>query len=398
MTAAQEAAKRYAIFFPQFHRVRVNDMAWGEGFTDWTLVAAANAFNSWERRSPACGFYDLAKESDVDAQFETAASAGMDGFGIYHYRFDDGPELDAVERYLRRRRTPKGFKYFYIWANEPWSTRWLGENIEILKNLSSCPNRQQVAAHVNYLAPFITSDSYSHIQGRPLFVIYRPDWFQDAPATLSLYREEFARAGFEPSIGFFAKDVSDLRYSKMFDFCYLFEPRLFFNSYGLRKNRTAVDSYKRVAQCLSAKQIERLSEILSRLPGRQSRKGGSTRHFFSEFLGYFNGRERSALIRSSACPVQNVLSCGWNNAPRYRGRFTELEVPTAEQIAQTLAPARGTEGCSETIPLLCNAWNEWSEGAALEPCSYLGDTLLQAYLRRESIPATNAVDEELITK
>jgi hypothetical protein len=389
--------KRYAIFFPQFHRVRVNDMAWGEGFTDWTLVAAANAFNAWKRRSPVCGFYDLAEPSDVAAQFETAAGAGMDGFGIYHYRFDDGPELDAVERHLRHRRTPAGFKYFYIWANEPWSTRWLGEDIKILKGLSARPSRQQVAGHVNYLAPFLTSESYTRIEERPLFVIYRPDWFTDPAATLSLYREEFARAGLDPSIGYFAKDVSDLQYSRIFDFCYLFEPRLFFNSRGLRKNRAAVRSYKRVAQLLSAKQNERLSEILSCLLGRHSLHSGSRRHAFSEFLGYFNGCERSALIRSFVCPVQNVLTCGWNNAPRYRGRFTELEVPATEQMAQTLGPARGTQGCSETIPLLCNAWNEWSEGAALEPCSYLGDTLLQAYLRRESFPAVSAIKEEFST-
>ena len=387
--------KRYAIFFPQFHRARVNDVAWGEGFTDWTLVAAANAFRSWKRRSPACGFYDLAKPSHVDAQFETAAGAGIDGFGIYHYRFDDGPELDAVERYLRGRIIPAGFKYFYIWANEPWSTRWLGEDMEILKNVSPCPSRQQIAGHVNYLTPFMASDSYTRIQGRPLFVIYRPDWFTDAAGTLSLYREEFARAGLNPSIGFFAKDVDDLGYSNIFDFCYLFEPRLFFNSHGLRKNRAAIKFYKRVVQFLSARQIEKLSEILSRLLGRQSLNGGSTRHSFSEFLGYFNGWERRALVRSSACPVQNVLTCGWNNAPRYRRRFTELEVPSARQMAETLPPAPGTQGCSEMIPLLCNAWNEWSEGAAIEPCAYLGDRLLQAYLGHDSIPAMSAGEEDV---
>ena len=45
--------KRYAIFFPQFHRVRVNDLAWGHGFTDWALVAVANAFDYWALRLAA---------------------------------------------------------------------------------------------------------------------------------------------------------------------------------------------------------------------------------------------------------------------------------------------------------------------------------------------------------
>ena len=31
-----------------------------------------------------------------------------------------------------------------------------------------------------------------------------------------------------------------------------------------------------------------------------------------------------------------------------------------------------------TLPPLINAWNEWSEGAAIEPCAYLGTRYLDA--------------------
>jgi hypothetical protein len=89
--------EKYAIFFPQYHQVDVNDAAWGRGFTDWALVAAANAFDLWQRRAPACGFYDLSDKVIVSRLFQEAADSGLDGFGIYHYRFEDGPELTAVE-------------------------------------------------------------------------------------------------------------------------------------------------------------------------------------------------------------------------------------------------------------------------------------------------------------
>ena len=87
--------KKYAIFFPQFHPVEVNNQAWGQGFTDWSLVAAANAFDLWPRRAPRAGFYDLSNPQHIQDRFSEAARSGLDGFGIYHYRFTDGPELDS---------------------------------------------------------------------------------------------------------------------------------------------------------------------------------------------------------------------------------------------------------------------------------------------------------------
>lgn len=373
--------KRYAIFFPQFHQVRVNDLAWGYGFTDWALVAVANAFDYWKRRSPVCGFYDLAKASDVQAQFDAAAIAGLDGFGLYHYYFSDGPELDAVERYLHDSQLPPGFQYFFIWANENWSRRWAGRNTEILKRVSSAPERNQVRDHVGYLKPYMESESYTTIANKPMFVIYRPDVFRDPAATVALYRDEFARAGIHPSIGYFAKNASDIGYSGIFDFCYIFEPRAFLNSFGIRKNRVAGELFRKALRFLSDERAEMVSENIIRLLNR-----GARRYSFASFLTYFSSSDRKALLQSLKCPVQNVLTCGWNNAPRYRQRFTELEVPTPQQFSEMLELSLSDDGCAGALPLLCNAWNEWSEGAAIEPCMYLGDGLLRRFVSGSMVP------------
>ena len=373
--------KRYAIFFPQFHQVRVNDLAWGHGFTDWALVAAANAFDYWARRSPACGFYDLGKASDVQAQFDAAAGAGLDGFGLYHYYFNDGPELDAVERYLHESQPPDRFQYFFIWANENWSRRWAGRDTEILKTSASAPGGKQVSDHVKYLKPYMKSGSYTTVANKPMFVIYRPDVFKDPAATLALYREEFARAGIQPSIGYFVKDASDVKYSSIFDFSYIFEPRLFLNFFGIRKSRVAGEVFKKVLRLLADERAEMVSERTVRLLNR-----GARRYSFASFLSYFSSNDRKVLLQSLKCPVQNVLTCGTNNAPRYRQRFTEIEVPTPKQFSEMLEISRHDELCSGALPLLCNAWNEWSEGAALEPCMYLGDGLLRSFVSNSVAP------------
>jgi hypothetical protein len=368
--------KRYAIFFPQFHRVKVNDIAWGYGFTDWALVAAANAFNLWRRRAPACGFYDLSRITDIADRFETAAAAGLNGFGIYHYRFDDGPELNVVESYLHQFPTPAGFKYFFIWANEDWSKRWVDKDTKILKSVPTAPSRKQVADHVKYLKPYMESESYTKVATKPMFVMYRPDWFKEPAATVGLYREEFERAGLNVSLGFFVKNVLDVEYSKLFDFCYIFEPRMFFNFQGLRSNIILVNIYKKLLSLMSSEKGEWLSEHINRISRKDSNKFS-----FADFLSYFKSDERQQLIKSLDCLVQNVLTSGWNNAPRYRQYFTQVEVPDPEQFSVMLELSLLNRSCSEDIPLLCNAWNEWTEGAAIEPCAYLGDALLKGYLR-----------------
>lgn len=367
--------KRYAIFFPQFHRVKVNDDAWGSGFTDWALVATANAFGYWDRRAPACGFYDLAKPNEVQAQFEIAASAGLDGFGIYHYRFEDGPELDAVERYLRDAKLPEKFGYFFIWANENWSKRWAGKDTELLKVVSTKPSKEEIREHVKYLKPFMQREQYTKIDGRPIFVIYRPDFFKDPIDTLASYRDEFHRAGLNPSIGYFMKAVSDVEYSKIFDFCYLFEPRLFFSFKRAINNRFFTAVFRKMIHSVAYSKVEHLSKLIGKFSSRKSKSSS-----FSKFLTYFNSEERKNVIHSLECPVQNILASGWNNAPRYRDHYTAVEVPSSEQFSLLVMSALNSAACSDDVPLMCNAWNEWSEGAAIEPCSYIGDSLLKAYI------------------
>ena len=370
--------ERYAILFPQFHQVNINDSAWGYGFTDWSLVATANAFDLWPRRVPVAGFYDLANPIHIKERFEDAANSGLDGFGIYHYRFDDGSELDAVERYLRKSEPPKDFNYFFIWANESWSKRWAGKDTEILKSVSPSPTLEQIREHVSYLAPYLASNSYTKINGRPMFVIYRPEFFLDIDYVVSTYRTEFELLGLNPFIGYSLKNASDIIYSKYFEFCYLFEPRLFFNFYGVRRNSVISLLYRFIVRILPYDVVERLSELTSKVINRKSKS-----FQFEKYFKYFTSTERQTFVRSLSCPVQNILTSGWNNAPRYRDNSVEIETPTSEQFTEMVKYSLSNESVSDNLPLLCNAWNEWSEGAAIEPCRYMGDGLLKAFVSQK---------------
>lgn len=366
---------KYAIFFPQFHRSAVNDSAWGAGFTDWALVAAANAFQWWNKRAPSAGFYDLSAESDICRQFSIAADSGLDGFALYHYWFEDGPELASVEHWLRGATLPRDFGFFPVWANESWSKRWAGKDHETIKRLDVRPSSESIRKHVMHLVPLLSHTACRKYRGRPMFVFYRPEFFADPAETVEIYRQEFTDAGLDVSLGFFAKSRNDLPYAPLFDFCYLFEPRLYFNTKDIGRFGPLHRAYRSLLRWLPYEKVEAISARISRSLGAQSR-----RYSFDDFARYISSPERHALAREMACPVQNVVSCGWNNAPRYRDRFTELKTPTVQQFQQMLIDLRNQSLYCSELPLLCNAWNEWSEGAALEPCAYLGDGLLRCYV------------------
>jgi hypothetical protein len=216
----------------------------------------------------------------------------------------------------------------------------------MLKEVSTRPDRAAVADHIKYLAPFMRSSLYTKVGDRPLFVIYRPDNFAEPDVSLALYRDEFKRAGLNPLIGFFVKHVTDMQYSRLFDFCYLFEPRLFLNFRGVRKNVAAITLYRMLTKSISPRIVELSSEIITGLLNKFSAS-----HTFPEFLRYFASDARRRFVSSSLCPVQEIVTCGWNNAPRYRARFTELEVPRFHYYAMP-----GTSGLREQLSNHATTW------------------------------------------
>jgi hypothetical protein len=182
------------------------------------------------------------------------------------------------------------------------------------------------------------------------------------------YRECLRRQGHDACFVQFVKNPFDTMYTRFMDGSYLFEPRLFFASRRRGRGARAKKAFDLATRLLGSSVSEKLLLLFDR-----SQPKGLT-YAAAEFERYFRSTERAQLRAALPGLVQEVVSPGWNNAPRYAKRFTRLEDVPAERFRSMLQEASGLGG----LPPLINAWNEWSEGAAIEPCAYLGNRYLDA--------------------
>jgi Glycosyltransferase WbsX len=364
--------KPFAIYFPQFYPTKTNDSAWGTGFTDWVLVANANLRDAWPRRAPAAGFYDGSSTSVHNSQIAEALSSGIGGFGIYHYWFYTHQELDAFETtLLNKNEASQTIPWFLIWASESWSKRWLADP-QILVNLNPEPRLIDIERHCTHIAKCFSNPSYFHWRGKPLFVWYNLGHFKEPERVVSQYRQALRQHGFEFAAAHFVKYPFDLDFSPFMDASYLFEPRLFFGTRSIARGAKSKVMSNALRKLAGGAIMESILVAMDRL------KKDGVQYNAKSFLSYFASPERAALINSSSRPYQDVISPGWNNTPRYGKRFTALE-PMEPEAFGALVERSSRQG---DLPPLINAWNEWSEGAAIEPCSYRGREYLNAIQKK----------------
>jgi len=358
----------FAIYFPQFYPISTNDKAWGKGFTDWTLVANANMRDWWSRRAPERGFYDGSVTKVHALQMAEARQAGIGGFAVYHYWFYTHHELDAFERTLMREPREAGLPWFLVWASEGWSRRWMGDATELV-HLPASPSTAQIRHHCEYLAACFEHPNYVRVNGLPLFAWYNVGHFSDPARVLGEYRRTWTALGIDVHVAQFVKRPFDVRFSPLVDSNYLFEPRLYFAMQGQGGSIVA----KRILDGLNRIGGERWTSRLLVAADRVAPRGKT--YESAKFVQYLSSSRRQELITSLGSEAQDVLTPGWNNTPRYGRKFTALEDLPPDVFASLIAERRGA---AKGLPLLINAWNEWSEGAAIEPCAYLGRRYLDA--------------------
>lgn len=355
------SARVLAFYLPQFHPIPENDAWWGPGFTEWTSVARGRpAFPGHDQpRLPGeLGFYDLRLPEVMEAQAELARSHGVDGFCFYHYWFQGRRLLEApVERLLVSGRPDLPF--CLCWANESWTRAWDGRSDEVL--IAQEYSEDDDRAHLRDLLRFFADPRYVRVQGRPLFLVYRPSRLPDPRRTAEAWREEAARAG-----------LPGLHLCGVESF---FEDRAGPEAYGFD---AAVEFQPDWAN---------LGEPLAH-PA------------FGRHRVYDYGAFVAAQLAKPDAPYRRYpcVTPRWDNTARRPDDSLILFNADPEAYVRWLAAAlRGRRSRPRDERLVfVNAWNEWGEGCHLEPDLVAGRLWLEA--TRRAVAAAAAEERAALAR
>jgi len=198
-----EAVKHIALYLPQFHSIVENDQWWGKNFTEWNNVAKAvpQYFGQYQPQLPVdVGFYDLTQKPIWQQQIAMAKNYGVYGFCYYFYWFNGRRILEKpLDLFLKNKDLDMPFCLF--WANDSWVRTWHGfsdfeQGNRVL--LAQNHNDQDDVNVMNYLCEHVFSDErYIKIDDKPLFIVYHTPLFNNIKKTLSVWRLIAKQHGFK---------------------------------------------------------------------------------------------------------------------------------------------------------------------------------------------------------
>lgn len=343
-----------AFYLPQFHPIPENDMNWGKGFTEWTNVTKCQPRypGHFQPKLPSeLGFYDLRLPEIMVQQSALAKEYGLLGFCFYYYRFGNKRVMDLPLE-LYRKNQDAVLPYCFCWANESWTRAWDGKTSELLFKQKYDQETQD--GIICDLIQATCDDKYIQINGKYLFLIYQAVEIPNLQDFTVYLKNKFKeKTGKELMIG--------TVYSNDFDACVLesVEFAVQFPPHRLPRG------WKR--------------ELISR--ENMTPYNESQEDFYEDYKEVASKSLQSCQLLDKMFPG---VCPDWDNSARRVKNANILVGSTPEKFQQWVKEAMDisrNKYNKKNIPapfIFVNAWNEWAEGAILEPSAKYGRAYLEA--------------------
>lgn len=344
----EKTVRTICLYLPQFHAIAENDKWWGKGFTEWTnVIPAKPQFDGhYQPHVPHAdvGYYNLLESGVISRQIKQAEEYGIDGFCFYFYWFGGHRLLEKPIEIFHEDQSHT-MPFCLCWANENWSRRWDGNESDVL--MAQDHSDEDDLNFITYITKYVEDPRYIKVAGKPLLVVYRPAELPDAKRTASIWRAYCRDNGigeiFLATTNSFEKNNPE-EYG--FDAVVDFTP----NSAGLSPTR----------------------ELIENLP--PSFDGG--------LFNYDNLVAQSENYRKESFTIFRGASPSWDNTARKKNRgyifLNSSPLKYQKWLDNSIRYMTEQETSDPNRLVFINAWNEWAEGAHLEPDQKYGYAYLES--------------------
>lgn len=328
-----------ALYLPQYHPIPENDEWWGKGFTEWTNVAKARSLfpGHYQPHVPAdLGFYDLRVPETRKAQADLARQYGIGAFCYYHYWFAGRRILERPFNEVLASGEPN-FPFCLCWANSSWTGVWHAAPDRMLIE-QTYPGVEDATRHFHSLLPAFHDKRYLRINGKPMFLVFRPLNLPESQRFIELWQKLASESGL-PGLHFVG-----------------FAPNRQWN-FASAGFDMAVDQFLPPF----------VENHKKKFPARPTiYQYGDVAHLAVHPIDSSNPRY--------LCVLPN-----WDNSPRSGANGMVMHESTPElfraQFRQALEWSHDKP--AESGMIFIKSWNEWAEGNYLEPDLRFGHGYLQ---------------------
>ena len=346
--------KLIAWYLPQYHSIPENDEFWGKGFTDWITVKNAKPLyrRHQQPRIPLNNnYYDLSIKKNVAWQARLAREHGIYGFGIYHYWFNNEKNLLTKPLDIIHNNTDIDIHYFLAWDNASWIRSWsavygnawapIADNHEDNRKESGIlipyilGNETDWENHYNHLLPYFKDERYIKVDNKPMFTILQYD--ENIEKMCKYWQILAQKDGFD-GMHFIFKNK---RWHQWKDNTYRFNYEPHFDGW---ENPTIYE-----------RKIEIIKKFLH-LPYKKN-------------IYYYDTIWKKILVQAQDSPETVYLGAfvGYDDTPRRSKTGKIVKSPSSHKFKEFLSKLIEISERQQKEFIFITAWNEWGEGAFLEP-------------------------------
>lgn len=354
--------KLISFYLPQFHETEINNNHFGKGFMEWyntNNVIPMYTGHNQPQLPIDVGYYDLTHDDIMYRQIELAKKYGIFGFCFYYYWFYDETLLEKpLLNFLNNKNLDMPF--CLCWVDGNWERTWGSSDkkeTEIIKQMMLPDDADE--KYFNDLLKYFKDDRYIKINNMPILIIFKlSGWKNENIETkrieklVSSIQQKAKQEGFA--------GIKILTTTANLDYTLANTDKIIFDGVvefdqptSLMATKISNVKNKYINKNFRGKIIDVKSGLDENLHLKQ-------KYNFKTFKSVPPGWDNSARKAYTNCFVFDMTPNDYKRWLKDVIQWTKKNHSKEEQI------------------VFINAWNEWAEGAHLEPDQYYGYAYLQA--------------------